>query len=334
MATKKKDAKRPELPKKKAVLIEDITPDILLDLTPEQLKEQLDLRHLDDQGRRKPQSQREPCPTQDFGGCLCYQIGPNSWYHLPEDCPHHDAPSTAYRLREQLERYDELLAVVTPRTEARNKAAADAEAAAAAGQEEKAYDPLYDWSLYCREDHPRWLQYKRERAMREAAKAAGKIPDGTLSFDGVDRYGADDPFLYGSYRPEEYNEFHRRFPQVYTFEGEEPPPPPPPPDDLSEAAAPPRRRATDGAARRRRGARAAARARPRPPRPSRPRRPRPRRPRPSRPRRRRPAPTSASSSRRRAPRPARRARPGTPVTPVPESCVPDPNFFDLEDGLD
>ena len=28
------------------------------------------------------------------------------------------------------------------------------------------------------------------------------------------------------------------------------------------------------------------------------------------------------------------ARPGTPVTPVPESCVPDPNFFDLEDGLD
>ena len=40
MATKKKDAKRPELPKKKAVLIEDITPDILLDLTPEQLKEQ------------------------------------------------------------------------------------------------------------------------------------------------------------------------------------------------------------------------------------------------------------------------------------------------------
>ena len=82
MATKKKDAKRPELPKKKAVLIENITPDILMDLTPEQLKEQLDLRNLDDQGRRKPQPQREPCPTQDFGGCLCYQIGPNSWYHL------------------------------------------------------------------------------------------------------------------------------------------------------------------------------------------------------------------------------------------------------------
>ena len=238
MATKKKDAKRPELPKKKAVLIENITPDILMDLTPEQLKEQLDLRNLDDQGRRKPQPQREPCPTQDFGGCLCYQIGPNSWYHLPEDCPHHDAPSIAYKLREQLERYDELLAVVTPRTEARNKAAADAEAAAAAGREEKAYDPLYDWSLYCREDHPRWLQYKRERAMREAAKAAGKIPDGTLSFDGVDRYGADDPFLYGSYRPEEYNEFHRRFPQVYTFEGEEPPPPPPPPDDVVLAETP------------------------------------------------------------------------------------------------
>ncbi|KAH8065021.1 hypothetical protein JL722_1917 [Aureococcus anophagefferens] len=297
MATKKKDAKRPELPKKKAVLIEDITPDILLDLTPEQLKEQLDLRHLDDQGRRKPQPQREPCPTQDFGGCLCYQIGPNSW------------------LREQLERYDELLAVVTPRTEARNKAAADAEAAEAAGREEKAYDPLYDWSLYCREDHPRWLQYKRERAMREAAKAAGKIPDGTLSFDGVDRYGADDPFLYGSYRPEEYNEFHRRFPQVYTFEGEEPPPPPPPPDDLSEAAAPAAapgdRTAADGggASAPRSGAAPAAAVEA------------PAAEAPAPPAVEAPAPAPGANLRlelrRRAPRPAPRA--GHAVTPVPES---------------
>ena len=89
-------------------------------------------------------------------------------------------------------------------------------------ESDRKYDPLYDWSLYGREDHPAWQRYLREKAMRKEAQEKGLIPDGTLGFDGVDHYGPEDPFLFSSYRPEEYAEFYARFPEVYQFQFPEP----------------------------------------------------------------------------------------------------------------
>ena len=325
-------------------LIENPTMEILEKLTDEELKEQLELRGMDDHGRKKPVA-REPVETVMVGGHLCYRVGPNNIYCPPleiEGKPF-DGPAAAAKIREHLERYEELVHVVTPRTEARNKANADAAAAEEANAEPEKYDPLYDWSLYCREDHPRWLQYLRERKMRDEADAAGKIPkNSTLDFDGVDRYGENDPFLYCSYRPDEFDAFYDRFPQVYTMMGDDgkpilnkntPPPPPgyaeekvePPADDARPSTvasdAPPAPAAAAAAAEAAAPAPAAAA----------------------------PAPAAAAPPETEAPAAAPAtalrldlpvaeaappaAAPKTPVTPVPES-FPDPNTFDLEDGLD
>ena len=97
-----------------------------------------------------------------------------------------------------MQHYDMLMNVETPRTRKRKE-----EEEKKKQQEEEgdpdAYDPLYDWSLYGREDHPAWLQWCREKKMEDEARAAGRIPSGTLDFDGVDRYGPDDPFIFDSY---------------------------------------------------------------------------------------------------------------------------------------
>ena len=81
--------------------------------------------------------------------------------------------------------YDRLMCVSTPRTKSWRTLLPRRRTRPGG----KNYDPLYDWSLYGREDHPRWLQFCREEKMRDEAKAKGLIPPGTTDFDGVDRYG-------------------------------------------------------------------------------------------------------------------------------------------------
>ena len=51
--------------------------------------------------------------------------------------------------------------------------------------------------------------------MRDEAKAKGLIPPGTTDFDGVDRYGENDPFIFNGYRQEEYDAFYARYPFLY-----------------------------------------------------------------------------------------------------------------------
>ena len=102
--------------------------------------------------------------------------------------------------------------VSTPRTQSREDAEKEKADSKPGG---KNYDPLYDWSLYGREDHPRWLQFCREEKMRDEAKRKGLIPPGTTDFDGIDRYGEDDPFIFNGYRQEEYDAFYERYPFLY-----------------------------------------------------------------------------------------------------------------------
>ena len=53
--------------------------------------------------------------------------------------------------------------------------------------------------------------------MRKNAEEKGLIPPNTLSWDGKDVYGENDPHFFSSYRQEEWDEFYARFPQVYKF---------------------------------------------------------------------------------------------------------------------
>ena len=149
------------------------------------------------------------CETKVVGGHTIYKVGAKQWYSPGKP---YDGPSCARRLRDLLDHYDRLMCVSTPRTQAREDAAAEK---ADSKPGEKNYDPLYDWSLYGREDHPRWLQFCREEKMRDEAKAKGLIPPGTTDFDGVDRYGENDPFIFNGYRQEEYDAFYARYPFLY-----------------------------------------------------------------------------------------------------------------------
>ena len=149
------------------------------------------------------------CETKIVGGHTIYKVGAKQWYS--PGAPY-DGPSCARRLRDLLDHYDNLMRVSTPRTQAREDAEKEKADSKPGG---KNYDPLYDWSLYGREDHPRWLQFCREEKMRDEAKRLGKIPPGTTDFDGVDRYGEDDPFIFNGYRQEEYDAFYERYPFLY-----------------------------------------------------------------------------------------------------------------------
>ena len=247
-------------------------------------------------------------PTEERNGHTLYKIGPQNYYSPGEG---YDAKKEAKILKTLYDRYTDQMNVVTPRTAARNKAAAEAKAAKekadADARSNAKYDPLYDWSLYARKDHPKWLRYKREKALQRYCDECGQIPEGTLDFSGADVYGKNDPFLFNSYRPEEYEEFFSRFPEVYKV-CEPPTAPsaatgaPAPPLDAAATGAPheaPAPAADDSAA----PARAAAPAA---------------------------AADEWSAAAGEAPAPA--ARPRTPG--VPEETPPDLNTLDLEDGLD
>ena len=64
-----------------------------------------------------------------------------------------------------------------------------------------------------------WRNLKGMHAIRfqdrDEAKAKGLIPPGTTDFDGVDRYGENDPFIFNGYRQEEYDAFYARYPFLY-----------------------------------------------------------------------------------------------------------------------
>jgi hypothetical protein len=159
---------------------------------------------------RFPESENPvACETMEVAGHTIYKIGEKQWYSPGK--PYH-GPSCARRLRDLLDHYDTLMRVSTPRTAAREE---EAKTGADTKPGGKNYDPLYDYSLYGREDHPRWLQFCREEKMRDEAEAKGLIPPGTVDFDGMDRYGKDDPFIFNGYRQEEYDAFYERYPFLY-----------------------------------------------------------------------------------------------------------------------
>ena len=97
-----------------------------------------------------------------------------------------------------LDHYDNLMRVSTPRTQSREDAAAEKADTKPGG---KNYDPLYDWSLYGREDHPRWLQFCREEKCATRRRPKGSYhPARRTSMASIDMEKTTPSFLMGTAR--------------------------------------------------------------------------------------------------------------------------------------